>query len=118
MVDKAKHIKLETFIFASTGLEGKIRKLIISDLKAHKVETGSHSAEKSFKDNERQQRASWAGHSSTYEKKHYEYFYNINKLFGWFKKNTKISFNRVEENIEHITNDYILQIEKYKDGVK
>ena len=118
MIDKAKHIKLDSFIFASTGLEGKIRKLIISELKAHKIETGSHAAEKNFKNNARQQEAAYAGYSSTYEKKHYEYFYNINKLFGWFKKNKTIQFNRCEENIEHITSGYVSDIEKYKETFK
>ena len=118
-MDLTKYIKLEDIgLDERTGINGKVRKLIIQDLAVKKVHTRSVECDKSYRNNYSSQRAYHAGYSSTYERKVYEYFYNINRLKQWFKKNQVIKFNRAEIDIWDIASQILDNIQEAVDKQK
>ncbi len=89
-------IDLNTF----TGVEGKIRRLIIDKLPCRKKQVGVIEQNKKYNSSQSSLRAEYAGYSKTYEIPIYDYFYNINTLIKFFKQTKTVMFRRKEVEID------------------
>lgn len=94
----------------TTGINGKIRKLIIENVKHRKIKIGIIEKSKQYQNTRNSLRAYYGGYSSTYEKPIYKYVYSKNNLIKWFKENKTIRFNRKDISIE--TEKFLNKIEE------
>lgn len=99
----------EIGLIETTGINGKIRKLIIENVKHKRIKIGSIEKSKQWKHSYSSLCAYYGGYSSTYEKPIYKYVYLKNNLIKWFKENTTIKFNR---------KDTLVETEKFLNKIK
>jgi hypothetical protein len=94
----------------TTGINGKIRKLIIEQVKCRKIKVGSVEKPKQWKHSYSSLCAHYAGYSKTYEKPIYKYVYTEKNLIKWFNENKTIKFNRKDTEID--TDKFLLAIKE------
>lgn len=98
----------------TVGPEGKVRTLLIKEIHSYMLCVGYYEADKQYSSHWRSLSAHHAGYSKTYQKKSYEYFFNINKLNKWFKQNKSIKFNRKEISIQALAFEKIVLLNGIK----
>ena len=84
----------------TTGINGKIRKLIIENVKCRKIKIRTIEKEKNYNNYRNSLSARYANYNKTYEINVYKYVYSKNNLIKWFKENKIIKFNRKDVEID------------------